>query len=82
MNNRWWIYQKERFPIAAHGPLVAVFSYSALSYSALLSHFPHAPGIAPALVAFLTALCIELPTSSKTLKMTADTGHTGQSRAD
>jgi 4-hydroxybenzoate polyprenyltransferase len=60
MDNRWWIYQKERFPVAAHGPLVAVFSYSALSYSALLSHFPHAPGIAPAVVAFLTALCIFL----------------------
>lgn len=34
--NRWWIYQKERFPLVAHGPLVAAFSSSAVSYSALL----------------------------------------------
>lgn len=34
--NRWWIYQKERFPLAAHGPLIAAFSASAVSYSALL----------------------------------------------
>ena len=24
--NRWWIYQKERFPIFGHGPLIAAFS--------------------------------------------------------
>jgi 4-hydroxybenzoate polyprenyltransferase len=34
--NRWWIYQKERFPLFAHGPLIAAFSVSAVSYSALL----------------------------------------------
>jgi hypothetical protein len=34
--NRWWTYQKERFPIAAHGPLIAAFSASAVSFSALL----------------------------------------------
>jgi 4-hydroxybenzoate polyprenyltransferase len=33
---RWWIYQKERFPLLAHGPLIAAFSASAVSYSALL----------------------------------------------
>ncbi len=33
---RWWIYQRERFPILAHGPLIAAFSFSAVSYSALL----------------------------------------------
>jgi 4-hydroxybenzoate polyprenyltransferase len=42
--NRWWIYQKERFPLAAHGPLIAAFSASAVSYSALLrSSAPPAP---------------------------------------
>jgi len=36
MPNRWWIYQRERFPLLAHGILIAVFSLSAVSYSALL----------------------------------------------
>lgn len=30
---RFWIYQKERFPILSHGLLVASFSFSAISYS-------------------------------------------------
>jgi len=33
---RWWIYQRERFPLLAHGPLILAFSASAVSYSALL----------------------------------------------
>lgn len=60
MANRWWVYQKERFPLIAHGPLVAVFSYSALSYSALLRHQAHAPGPVPAMAAFFTSLLIFL----------------------
>lgn len=36
MSSRWWVYQRERFPILAHGPLIAAFSASAVSYSALL----------------------------------------------
>jgi 4-hydroxybenzoate polyprenyltransferase len=36
MANRWWIYQRERFPVVAYGLLVAVFSLSALTYSALV----------------------------------------------
>lgn len=34
--NRWIIYQRERFPFAAHAPLVAAFSLSAVSFSNLL----------------------------------------------
>jgi 4-hydroxybenzoate polyprenyltransferase len=34
--NRWWIYQSERFPLAKHGPLIAVFSISAVCYSLML----------------------------------------------
>ncbi len=34
--NRWWIYQKERFPLAAHAPLIAAFSACAVSFSSLL----------------------------------------------
>ncbi|HEU4717443.1 MAG TPA: UbiA family prenyltransferase [Bacteroidia bacterium] len=30
---RFWIYQKERFPLFGHGPLVASFSFSAIAYS-------------------------------------------------
>jgi len=35
MKNRWWTYQKERFPIFAHGPLVIVFCTSVMLFSAL-----------------------------------------------
>ncbi len=34
--NRWWIYQKERFPLLAHGPLIAAFSGCAVAFSSLL----------------------------------------------
>lgn len=37
---RWWIYQKERFPLAAHGPLIAAFSACAVSFSSLVRHAP------------------------------------------
>ena len=37
---RWWIYQKERFPLAAHGPLIAAFSACAVSFSSLLRDAP------------------------------------------
>lgn len=54
MTNRWWTYQKERFQVFAHGPLILAFSLSAMSYSALLrgetALRPEA-----ALVAFVTA---------------------------
>jgi hypothetical protein len=33
MNNRWWTYQQERFPIGQHGLLIAVFSTAAVGYS-------------------------------------------------
>jgi len=55
MTNRWWTYQKERFPIFAHGPLILAFSMSAMSYSALLRG-ETALRPAAALVAFVTAL--------------------------
>ncbi len=35
---RWWIYQRERFPLAAHLPLIAVFSAAAVGFSAALRH--------------------------------------------
>jgi 4-hydroxybenzoate polyprenyltransferase len=55
MPNRWWIYQRERFPVFAHGILIAAFSFSAVSFSSLLRGSVNLPGAAPTLVAFGTA---------------------------
>jgi len=60
MSNRWWTYQKERFPLAAHAPLILVFSYSALSYSSMLRGQHRLPTYIPALVAFITAVLVFL----------------------
>jgi 4-hydroxybenzoate polyprenyltransferase len=53
--NRWWIYQKERFPILAHGPLIAAFSACAVAFSSMLRGAP-APGFQSYLTAF--GVCI------------------------
>ncbi len=55
MANRWWIYQRERFPILAHGPLIAAFSFSAVGYSALLRGRVGFPEAGTLLVAFVSA---------------------------
>ena len=47
---RWWIYQKERFPLLAHGPLIAAFSACGVAFSSLLRGAP-----APEWPMFLTA---------------------------
>jgi 4-hydroxybenzoate polyprenyltransferase len=54
MTRRWWVYQRERFPVFAHGPLIAAFSVSAVSYSTLLRGEIALP-VAGTLVAFATA---------------------------
>ncbi|MEB3829776.1 UbiA family prenyltransferase [Phormidium sp. CCY1219] len=36
MIKKWWIYQKERFPVVANGVLIAAFSLSAVAHSMLL----------------------------------------------
>lgn len=36
MASRWWTYQRERFPVVAHGALILSFSASAVALSALL----------------------------------------------
>lgn len=56
---RWWIYQKERFPLAAHGPLIAAFSACAVSFSSLLRHAPQ-PGFQMYGVAFGVCLLMFL----------------------
>src|SRR5688572_8933690 len=49
---RWWVYQRERFPVFAHGVLILAFSSSAVSYSALLRG--QTPRVASIVVAFVT----------------------------
>ncbi|MBL9205686.1 MAG: UbiA family prenyltransferase [Opitutaceae bacterium] len=53
---RWWIYQRERFPLAAHGPLILAFSASAVSYSALLRGAASVPALRSFAVAFIVSL--------------------------
>jgi 4-hydroxybenzoate polyprenyltransferase len=54
---RWVVYQRERFPLAAHTPLVAAFSASAVCFSALLRRdvvaMPDAASLGVALVTSL-----------------------------
>ena len=52
---RAWIYQRERFPIFSHGLLIAVFSFSTISFSALARGVIRLPDPKAYLVAFATA---------------------------
>jgi 4-hydroxybenzoate polyprenyltransferase len=53
---RWIIYQHERFPLLAHTPLIAAFSFSAVSFSSLLRNDTTVPPYGALLVAFFTSL--------------------------
>jgi 4-hydroxybenzoate polyprenyltransferase len=52
---RWWTYQRERFPVVAHGLLIAAFSSSAVCFSALLRGQTGPPPLLTFAVAFGTA---------------------------
>src|SRR5215475_6039252 len=52
MANRWWVYQRERFPVLGHGMLIAAFSFSAVCFSALLRGQSDLPPVRACLVAF------------------------------
>jgi hypothetical protein len=54
--NRWIVYQRERFPIAAHAPLVAAFSGSAVCFSSLVRGYTAWPSARSFVVAFVTSL--------------------------
>jgi 4-hydroxybenzoate polyprenyltransferase len=54
MVRRWWAYQRERFPVLAHGVLIAAFSLSAVGYMSLLEGRPGLPAPA-AVVAFVSS---------------------------
>jgi 4-hydroxybenzoate polyprenyltransferase len=56
MANRWWTYQRERFPLLAHGPLIAAMSFAAVSASCLVRGGSVRPMSGPFLVAFMTTL--------------------------
>ena len=51
MTNRWQLYQRERFPILTYAPLIAAFSFSAVSVSAYL----RGQGVPPEARGFLVA---------------------------
>jgi 4-hydroxybenzoate polyprenyltransferase len=53
---RWIVYQRERFPLAAHVPLVAAFSASAVCFSSLLRGHASLPSPAALVAAFMTSL--------------------------
>lgn len=55
LQNRWWIYQRERFPVFAHGLLIAAFSFSAISFSSLLRGDVSLSNPKKFIVGFLTA---------------------------
>ena len=54
--NRWVVYQRERFPLAAHSLLVAAFSGSAVCFSSLLRGHVDLPSARVLIVAFVTSL--------------------------
>lgn len=52
---RLFLYQRERFPLLAHAPLIFAFSFSAVSYSSLLRGHNVLPDLISIAVAFLTS---------------------------
>lgn len=52
---RWWIYQRERFPIFAHGPLILAFSLCAVCFSSLLRGVDRFPAWQVIAVAFFSS---------------------------
>ncbi|MFT3785926.1 MAG: UbiA family prenyltransferase [Tepidisphaeraceae bacterium] len=57
---RWWTYQRERFPLLGHGPLVLAFSSCAVVYSAQLRGATSLPGWPAFVVAFVTCFVLFL----------------------
>ncbi len=59
MPNKWWQYQRERFPVVAHGALILAFSLSAICFSASLRGIGtdgvSLPSLRAAIVAFITS---------------------------
>jgi 4-hydroxybenzoate polyprenyltransferase len=60
MTSRWWRYQAERFPLAAHGPLIAAFTLAALGVSRLSGGREGIPELTEIGAAFFSILCFFL----------------------
>jgi 4-hydroxybenzoate polyprenyltransferase len=52
---RWWVYQRERFPVVGHGLLIGAFSVSAVCFSMMLRDDVTWPGPRTVTVAWATA---------------------------
>jgi 4-hydroxybenzoate polyprenyltransferase len=52
---RWWVYQRERFPVAGHGLLIGAFSVSAVCFSMMLRGAIAWPDPRTVVVAWATA---------------------------
>ena len=53
---RWWVYQKERFPLVQHGPLIFAFSFSAVAFAWMLRSSAGWPNLLSVVVAFGSCL--------------------------
>lgn len=53
---RWIVYQRERFPLAAHGPIILAFSSGGVLYSAHLRGAIQLPPVSTVAVAFVVCL--------------------------
>jgi len=53
---RWWIYQRERFPLVGHTPVIAAFSLAAIGYSILERGSSTLPRARTIMVAFTCSL--------------------------
>ncbi|MBC7998700.1 MAG: hypothetical protein IAF58_12200 [Leptolyngbya sp.] len=56
--NRWVIYQKERFPLAHYGAIVAAFAYSGLCVSRMMRGESGLPDFQAFIAAYLSALIL------------------------
>jgi len=54
MSNRWWIYQRERFPVVVHGVLIAALCAGVLLFSAKARGNPELPGLRIYTAAFVS----------------------------
>lgn len=57
---RFWIYQKERFPFAAHGLMIAAFTFSAISYSRICRDASGFIALSDFVIGILTTLSLFL----------------------
>lgn len=53
---RWWVYQRERFPLGRNSALIAAFAFSAVAYSGFLRGHRGLPSLGSFAVAFVTSL--------------------------